>query len=171
MSFKGLFAWGGERDMTKLNLYWKQNRDWWEYKDCIPVMREDAPIEAKLSYSQYVKQRKELDRRTRRFFVIPKSMEGVDQFEESDPDWSRGTHETKELIVFSIPYNEFCSLRDEADIEDYFEIRGNRIDECDTKKLLNDIECLGLSVPYTISTLEEVLRYKTFVYYVEEHIL
>ena len=29
--------------MKKLDLYWKSNREWWEYIDHIPTIKESAP--------------------------------------------------------------------------------------------------------------------------------
>lgn len=43
--------------MKKIDLFWKSNRDWWEYdKDYVPIMKESAPLEAKESYNRYLKQ-------------------------------------------------------------------------------------------------------------------
>ena len=43
--------------MRKLDLYWKSNRDWWEYdKDFYPVLTENAPKEAWESYLRYLEQ-------------------------------------------------------------------------------------------------------------------
>ena len=42
--------------MRKLDLYWKTNRDWWEFKNHIPVVKDDAPLAAKESYQNYLKQ-------------------------------------------------------------------------------------------------------------------
>ena len=39
--------------MKKLDMYWMSNRDWWEMKNHIPTVKEDAPIEAKISYERY----------------------------------------------------------------------------------------------------------------------
>ena len=45
--------------MKKIDLFWQSNRDWWEYKDHVPTVREDAPPEAKESYERYLKQTSE----------------------------------------------------------------------------------------------------------------
>ena len=42
--------------MRKIDLYWKSNRDWWEYKGLIPIIKDNAPPEAKASYERYLKQ-------------------------------------------------------------------------------------------------------------------
>ena len=42
--------------MKKLDLYWKSNRDWWEFKDHVQVVKDDAPAEAKESYQRYLEQ-------------------------------------------------------------------------------------------------------------------
>lgn len=44
--------------MRKLDLFWRSNRDWWEFKNHIPVIKEDAPPEAKASYARYLEQTK-----------------------------------------------------------------------------------------------------------------
>lgn len=45
--------------MKKLDLFWKTNRDWWEYRNGVPVLKDNAPAEAKESYERYLKQVKE----------------------------------------------------------------------------------------------------------------
>lgn len=42
--------------MKKIDLYWKSNRDWWEYKDNFPTIKDSAPPEAKASYQRYLEQ-------------------------------------------------------------------------------------------------------------------
>ena len=42
--------------MRKLDLYWNSNREWWEFKNHIPVVKDDVPSEAKESYERYLKQ-------------------------------------------------------------------------------------------------------------------
>lgn len=44
--------------MRKVDLYWTTNKDWWEFKDHVRVIKEDAPIEAKVSYERYKEQMK-----------------------------------------------------------------------------------------------------------------
>ena len=47
--------------MTKLDFYWKSNKDWY-YRDSITmqcVIKDDAPEEAKKSYQNYLKELKE----------------------------------------------------------------------------------------------------------------
>ena len=44
--------------MTKLDLYWQSNSDWWELKNHIPVVKKDAPPEAQESYKRYLEQLK-----------------------------------------------------------------------------------------------------------------
>ena len=41
-------------------MYWMSNRDWWELKNHIPTVKEDAPIEAKVSYKRYKEQLKSI---------------------------------------------------------------------------------------------------------------
>ena len=45
--------------MKKLDLFWKSNKAWWEFRDGVPVLKDDAPQEAKDSYTNYLKQMKE----------------------------------------------------------------------------------------------------------------
>lgn len=46
--------------MIRNDIYWKTNRDWWYYDENLnPVLKEDAPLEAKRSYENYLKQIKE----------------------------------------------------------------------------------------------------------------
>lgn len=40
--------------MRKVDMHWMSNYDWWDIKDEIPVVREDAPPEAKESYKRYL---------------------------------------------------------------------------------------------------------------------
>jgi len=47
--------------MKKIDLFWQSNREWWEYKDHIPTIREDAPQEAKESYQRYLEQTTSID--------------------------------------------------------------------------------------------------------------
>lgn len=42
--------------MRNIDLYWRSNREWWEFKNHIPVIRKDAPEEAQKSYANYLKQ-------------------------------------------------------------------------------------------------------------------
>ena len=42
--------------MRKLDLYWQSNRDWWEYVNHIPRVKDNAPAEAKESYRRYQEQ-------------------------------------------------------------------------------------------------------------------
>ena len=38
--------------MRKLDLYWMSIPDWWDIKNLIPVIRDDAPEEAQASYDR-----------------------------------------------------------------------------------------------------------------------
>lgn len=42
--------------MKKLDLYWKSDHSWWEFKNHIPVVKKDAPPQAKKSYERYLQQ-------------------------------------------------------------------------------------------------------------------
>ena len=45
--------------MRKEEMFWMSKREWWEFKNHVPVVREDAPPEAKASYKRYCEQTEE----------------------------------------------------------------------------------------------------------------
>lgn len=45
--------------MKKVDLFWKSNHDWWEFKDGIPALKESVPQEAMESYEHYLEQMSE----------------------------------------------------------------------------------------------------------------
>ena len=45
--------------MTKLDFYWRSNKEWYHYEEFEPVINEDAPPEAQESYQRYLKQLEE----------------------------------------------------------------------------------------------------------------
>ena len=45
--------------MKKLDLYWRSNPEWWELRNHIPCVKDNAPHEAKESYKRYQEQKKE----------------------------------------------------------------------------------------------------------------
>lgn len=45
--------------MRKYDYYWQSNPDWYYYKDGQPVLRDNAPTEAKESYERFLEQLKE----------------------------------------------------------------------------------------------------------------
>lgn len=50
--------------MTKLDYYWQSNDDWYHMTEtCEFVINDDAPEEAKKSYQNYLKQKKEARKR------------------------------------------------------------------------------------------------------------
>lgn len=157
--------------MTKLDLFWM---DWSHINELTGefVLNEDAPKEAKESYFKYIKQMEDIDKRTTRTFVIPKTKEGIKWYKENDPDWDRGTYETKDIIVYDIPYDEFCILRKIEGIECL-------ITEGKARDLsLTDIEnCIVLlkknnpELTEIIKVLNRILQCKTFVDFVEAHII
>ena len=52
---KDKFYCGGKL-MRKFDFYWQSNRDWWEFKGFIAVLKPDAPQEAQESYQRYLKE-------------------------------------------------------------------------------------------------------------------
>jgi len=42
--------------MRKLDLFWISNREWWEFRNHIPSLKENCPPEAKASYMRYLEQ-------------------------------------------------------------------------------------------------------------------
>lgn len=46
--------------MKAYDVYWQTNPEWWELNDnLVPVLKKDAPAEAKASYERYRKQKAE----------------------------------------------------------------------------------------------------------------
>jgi len=45
--------------MRNIDLHWMDNREWWEIRDHIPVVKKDAPPEAQESYKHYLEQTKD----------------------------------------------------------------------------------------------------------------
>lgn len=45
--------------MKKIDLFWQKDASWWEFRDGVPVLKENAPPEAKESYERYLHQMKE----------------------------------------------------------------------------------------------------------------
>lgn len=45
--------------MKNVDLYWRSNKEWWEFRNHIPVIKKDAPKVAQESYNRYLKQMKD----------------------------------------------------------------------------------------------------------------
>lgn len=45
--------------MTRLDVYWQNNENWYHYEGFTPVINDDAPEEAKESFKRYLEQVKE----------------------------------------------------------------------------------------------------------------
>lgn len=58
--------------MRKFDVYWKSNKEWYEYDGLVPKLKEDAPKEAQESFEHYLQQKKETatEERTIRFEMI-----------------------------------------------------------------------------------------------------
>ena len=50
--------------MTKYDMYWKSNKEWWEYNEWHrPVIKKSAPKYAQMSYRHYREQiKREIER-------------------------------------------------------------------------------------------------------------
>ena len=157
--------------MVKLELYWESNRDWYHYDGWTSVLNDDEPEEAKRSYRVYLQQLLDIDRRTDRYLVVPKNQEGVDEYEDHDADWDRGSYETESLIVFQIPYEEFCVLRYFLPIEDYLREKTWRMYDEEIRRYLSLLDEEEIDVLRTRAVLMATLKYHTFVEYSEAHII
>lgn len=53
--------------MTKkqLDFYWRSKPEWWHFEGSKQVLNDDAPIEAKKSYNNYLKQMKKYTKNDR----------------------------------------------------------------------------------------------------------
>ena len=45
--------------MRKFDVYWKSNKEWYEYDGLVPKLKEDVPKEAQESFEHYLQQKKE----------------------------------------------------------------------------------------------------------------
>lgn len=41
------------RKMSKFDVYWMSNREWWEFNGSVATVKEDAPPEAQESYRRF----------------------------------------------------------------------------------------------------------------------
>ncbi len=48
--------------MRKIDLFWQSNPDWWEFRNHIPTVKEDAPQAAQESYAHYLEQTTEREK-------------------------------------------------------------------------------------------------------------
>ncbi len=161
--------------MVKYDLFWMSNQDWLNISTeygC--VLKESAPEEAKRSYENYLAQKRSVDERTSRHFVIPKSEEGAEYyetegltFEDENGCELEESYENDKMIVFRIPYNEFCILRSYMEIEDYLEEDTYMLSVDSIKKYLAEIEKLKLDTPMVIDVLKRALEYNTYAEFLE----
>ena len=157
--------------MVKLESYWQTNSGWVHFEKTGYVINNNTPEEAKRSYQINLKQLADIDRRTQRYLVIPKNQDGIDEYEDHDPDWMRESFETDSLKVFLIPYEEFCEIREPLPIEDYLHEDSHRMYDAEIERYLALLDKNGMAVPQIKAVLTEALRYHTFVEFVETHIL
>lgn len=73
--------------MRKLDMFWQSNDDWWELRNHIPTVKDDAPQEAQESYARYLEQTTEnitrkIDCNWQEEFVPVILMRGKKYFEE-----------------------------------------------------------------------------------------
>lgn len=45
--------------MTKLDFYWRNDKNWYHWEGNVAVLNDDAPEEAKKSYQNYLRQKEE----------------------------------------------------------------------------------------------------------------
>ena len=171
MSFEQVAISREDIAMVKLESYWYSNRDWFHFEGMKRVINNDAPEEAKRNYQIYLKQLLNIDRRTQRHLVIPKNREGMDEYEDHDPDWDLGSFETESLIVFLIPYEEYCVLRHFLPIENYLHNNTRRMYNAEIELYLSILEKKGIDTPQIRAVLAEAMNYQTFVEFVEVHII
>ena len=164
--------------MVKYDLFWMSNRDWLDISTEYGCrLKESAPEEAKRSYEIYLTQKRRADERTTRLFVIPKTREGAEYYEteglsfedENDCELPK-SYENDKMIVFCIPYNEFCILRSYIEIEDYFEADTYRLSARSIKKYLAEIERLKLDTPMVIDVLKRAVEYNTYTEFLESRL-
>ena len=87
--------------MVKLESYWHSNREWFHFNVQGLVLNDDAPEEAKRSYQRYLNQLADIDKRTKRYLIIPKGQADIDSLKRSeDPNWEDESFETDLLITF-----------------------------------------------------------------------
>jgi len=48
--------------MKRIDMHWMDKKEWWEVKDNVPVVKNDAPQEAQESYKHYLEQINKDDR-------------------------------------------------------------------------------------------------------------
>ena len=159
--------------MVKLESYWHSNREWFHFNVQGLVLNDDAPEEAKRSYQRYLNQLADIDKRTKRYLIIPKGQADIDSLKRSeDPNWEDESFETDLLIVFAIPYDEFCRVR-EVGFEEYMEEHGRRLYEDEVRELLTVLvlDEKEIDVPEMRGALAKVTECHSFVEYFAEHII
>ena len=155
--------------MVKLESYWRSNREWFHFDAQGCVLNDDAPEEAKRSYQLYLQQLSDIDRMTKRYFVILKGQAGIDSLERGeDPNWEDESFETDLLVVFVIPYDEFCRIR-EVGFEKHMEECGDVLHEDGVRELLSVLK--EMDVPEIKGALSNVLEWHSYVEYCAQRII
>ena len=156
--------------MTKLDLLWMN----WTHIDNITgcfVLNDNAPKEAIESYAHYRKQIIDIDKRTKRSFIVYKSAEGEQWCNENyfDTDYS---HETEHYIIYVIPYEEFCALRKLEDIDELLdEYESKHLSTSKIKHFIKLLEKNASDFNQTINMLDMALKYNTYISFGEDHII
>ena len=157
--------------MVKLESYWHSKQEWFHFDAQGCVLNDDAPVEAKRSYQRYLRQIADIDKRTRRYFVIPKGQAGIDSWERGEYSiWEDESFETDLLVVFIIPYDELCRVR-EVGFEEFVEEHGKRLYENGVRELLSGLDEKGIDAPEMRGALAKVTECHSFVEYFAEHII
>ena len=87
-----------------------------------------------------------------------------------DPIWEDESFETDLLVVFVIPYDEFCRVR-EAGFEEFMEEHGKKLYEDEVGELLSVLDEKEIDVPEMKGALAKVTECHSFVEYFAEHII
>ena len=135
------------------------------------ILNDKDKREAKESYRNYLRQIEAIDKRTGRYFFIPKSAEGIKWCRENYFDWEH-SHETEYYILYCIPYDDFCILRQIDDIEDLIdEYESRRLPLSEVEKHIKTIEKVAPELTEIIKVLKRALKYNTYVSFDEDHII
>lgn len=157
--------------MVKLDFYWHN----WAHRDELTyeyLLNDDAPEEAIESYERYYRQISDIDRRTGRSFTVPKTIDGMNWFEENGCDNYDCSHETEHYVFYNIPYNEFCVLRQIDDIDELIdEYEAKRLSLSRIEEYIDLLETVAPELTEIINVLKLAMKCGTYVDFSEDHII